>query len=131
MRQVEREGRGRGEHGAAAVEFAIVLPLLVMLVGGILAFGRGYNAKIELTGAVREGARALALGKSTADTQNTVIAAAPGLGLTASDISTSPCPASGDGNATVTASYPLPYTIPLVSSGTWSISVTGVMRCGA
>src|SRR3954454_3432214 len=44
----------RAEAGAAVIEFALVLPLLIMLVFGIIEFGRGYNAKIELTGAVRE-----------------------------------------------------------------------------
>ena len=67
------------ERGAAAVEFALILPLLVMLVFGIIEFGRGYNAKIELTGAVREGARELALGKTSTQAQTTVRDAAPTL----------------------------------------------------
>ena len=119
------------ERGAAAVEFALVVPILIMLVFGIIAFGRGYHAKVELTGAVREGARALALGKSTGEAQTATIEAAPGLDLGAGNISTVPCPAGGaDGSAEVTATYGLPYNIPLVSEGTFDISVTGVMRCG-
>ena len=121
------------ERGAAALEFALVLPLLVMLVFGIIAFGRGYNAKVELTGAVREGARALALGETSAEAKSATIAAAPGLNpaLSAGDISTTSCPAGGaDGTASVTATYSLPYTIPLVSSGSFSITQTGTMRCG-
>jgi Flp pilus assembly protein TadG len=119
------------ERGAAALEFALVLPILVMLVFGIIEFGRGYHAKVELTGAVREGARELALGKSTGEATTATINAAPGLDLDAGDISTSPCPAGGaDGSASVTATYGVPYNIPLVSEGTFDISVTGVMRCG-
>ncbi len=34
------------ERGAAAVEFAILLPLLLMLVLGTIEFGRAYNAQI-------------------------------------------------------------------------------------
>lgn len=121
----------RSERGAAAVEFALVVPILIMLVFGIVEFGRGYHAKVELTGAVREGARELALGKSTADATAATIAAAPGLDLTASNVSTVSCPAGGaDGSAEVTATYGVPYNIPLVSEGTFDISVTGVMRCG-
>lgn len=127
MRRLPRDR----ERGAAAVEFALVLPLLVMLVFGIIEFGRGYHAKVELTGAVREGARELALGKSTAEATAATIDAAPGLGLGAGDISTVSCPPGGaDGSAEVTASYGVPYNIPLVAEGTFDISVTGVMRCG-
>jgi Flp pilus assembly protein TadG len=122
---------GTSERGAAAVEFALVLPILIMLLFGIIEFGRGYHAKVELTGAVREGARELALGKSSGEAQTATINAAPGLDLTAGDVSTSPCPAGGaDGSASVTATYGVPYNIPLVSEGTFDISVTGVMRCG-
>ena len=119
------------ERGAAAIEFALVLPILIMLLFGIIEFGRGYHAKVELTGAVREGARALALGKSTGEAAAATIDAAPGVSLSASNISTEPCPAGGaDGTARVTATYGVPYNIPLVAEGTFDISVTGVMRCG-
>lgn len=47
-----------GERGAAAVEMAIVLPLLLLLLGGIVDFGRAYYTKNILTNAAREGARA-------------------------------------------------------------------------
>ena len=117
------------ERGAAAVEFAIILPLLVMLVFGIIEFGRGYNAKIELTGAVREGARELALGKTSAHAEATVRDAAPTLsGITFSSIST--CTSGVDGTARITAHYTVDFDIPLVDSGSWPITVTGVMRCG-
>src|SRR5262249_994275 len=43
--------------GAQLVEFAIVLPLLVVLVVGIADFGGGYALKDKLTNAGREGAR--------------------------------------------------------------------------
>jgi Flp pilus assembly protein TadG len=116
------------ERGASIVEFAILLPVLVMLVFGIIEFGRGYNAKVELTGAVREGARALALGETNA--AEVVANAAPNLSP-APSVSTVPCPSgSTTGNAEVTATYDLTYTIPLVGSGTWPLTVTGVMRCG-
>jgi Flp pilus assembly protein TadG len=123
----------RGQRGAAAVEMAILLPVLVMLVFGIIELGRGYQVKIQLTGAVREGARARALGASTADTQQAVIDATAGLSpaLAAGDVNAgSACPTSGAGDATVTATYNLPYSIPLVISGTYNFTLTGVMRCG-
>lgn len=117
------------ERGAVAVEFALLLPLLIMLVMGVIEFGRGYNATIELTGAVREGARALALGQSSSDAENAIVAASPGLSPAPSVSGVASCPNGAD-RATITATYSLAYNIPLVSQGTWNISRTGVMRCG-
>jgi Flp pilus assembly protein TadG len=48
----------RDEHGGALVEFAIVMPLLLLLVGGLVDFGILYYNKQVLTNASREGARA-------------------------------------------------------------------------
>ncbi|MHB1225596.1 MAG: TadE/TadG family type IV pilus assembly protein [Gemmatimonadaceae bacterium] len=47
----------RDDRGAAAVEFALVLPILVVLVFGIVDFGRALFAYNYLTSAVREGGR--------------------------------------------------------------------------
>jgi len=49
--------RARSEHGAAAVEFALVLPILAMLMMGIVTAGLGYSQALGMTNAVREGAR--------------------------------------------------------------------------
>ncbi|HXZ31413.1 MAG TPA: TadE family protein [Terriglobales bacterium] len=43
--------------GAAIVEFAVALPLLIVLVVGIFDFGGAFNLKQELNNAAREGAR--------------------------------------------------------------------------
>lgn len=45
------------EVGAAAVEFAIVLPLLVMIVFGIISFGIIFHHKLSLGDGAREAAR--------------------------------------------------------------------------
>jgi Flp pilus assembly protein TadG len=49
--------RLRGIEAAALIEFAVALPLLVVLVIGIFDFGGAFNLKQELNNAVREGAR--------------------------------------------------------------------------
>lgn len=49
---------GLRERGAVAVEMAIVLPLLLLVLGGIIDFGRAYFTQIVLANAAREGARA-------------------------------------------------------------------------
>jgi Flp pilus assembly protein TadG len=45
------------ESGASAVEFALVLPLLLILVFGTITGGMLYNEQLTLTQAAREGAR--------------------------------------------------------------------------
>jgi Flp pilus assembly protein TadG len=47
----------RETEAAALIEFAVALPLLVVLVVGIFDFGAAFNLKQELNNAVREGAR--------------------------------------------------------------------------
>lgn len=46
------------QNGAAAVEFAIILPILIVLVFGIIEFGLALYDKAVITNASREGARA-------------------------------------------------------------------------
>lgn len=45
------------ESGQALVEFALVLPLLLLLVFGIIEFGRIFQASLVVSHAAREGAR--------------------------------------------------------------------------
>jgi Flp pilus assembly protein TadG len=119
----------RDERGTAVVELAIVLPLLVLFVFGIVEFGRAYSARIELTAAVREGARAVALGDDgVAATKNAATGLKPA-SITVTPTTCPPSPAPGT-NAVVDASYPFTYEIPFFRKGTWTLSARGVMRCG-
>ncbi len=47
--------RRRDERGAAVVEFALILPILVLFVFGIIEFGQAYSARIQLTGSGARG----------------------------------------------------------------------------
>ncbi len=53
---MNRLPRARGDRGAAAVEFALLLPFLAMLVCGTIDLGRWYSAWNETKNAAREGA---------------------------------------------------------------------------
>ena len=73
--------RLRGQHGQAFVEFAIVLPVLVMLLVGIAQFGLAFHNYLSITDATRVGARAAAVKRTagacaaaTTAIQNTVSA---------------------------------------------------------
>lgn len=112
------------------VEFALILPILVMLVFAIIEFGRGYNARITLTAASREGARLLALDGTVAQVEARVRDAAPSLtpGLITFNAMAAPCTAGS--LVEVRASYPLAWEIPIVGGGTWNLKGIGVMRCG-
>lgn len=57
LQEFKDAGRGTGERGTAMVEFALVLPLVMSLVLGIITGGSAYNRQLSLTNAVREGAR--------------------------------------------------------------------------
>ena len=45
--------RMRSERGAAAVEFAMIMPLLLVLVLGIAEFGRAFQVQGTLSAAAR------------------------------------------------------------------------------
>jgi Flp pilus assembly protein TadG len=117
----------RSEKGQAMVEFALVAPLLLVLVFGIIQFGIAYNNALTLSNAVRAGARAAIVSGQTGATaaaQAAVLASAPNLnqtqlasGITVTTTSTA---------VTVKATYP--YSISLlgipVTSGSLSSSTT-------
>lgn len=56
----------RKEQGQAIVEMALILPIILMLVFGIVEFGRILQTYMVVTDLSREGARAGAVGKSDA-----------------------------------------------------------------
>lgn len=128
--------RFRSERGAAAVEFALIVPILLLLLFGIIEFGRVYNAQIELSGAAREGVRAMAIHNDPAGSRLATRLAAPSLNpaLTNAQIaisSTAANPALCAPNAlvTVTATYPMAFLTGMFGT---SITITGksVMKCG-
>ena len=116
------------ESGAALVEFALVLTVLVLLLFGIVEFSRAFSAQIQLTHASREGVRVQAV---TGDADRAVAAtraAAPNLDQLSLGVIVGSCI---PGQPTqVTASYPVTYSIPLFGTATIGLSSTAVMRCG-
>ncbi len=134
------------DRGAAAVEMALVLPLLLFLLMGMIDFGRAYSAQIQLSAAAREGVRLASL-NTAADAANDanygsaaitarVGQAAGGLsGVTATPTYCST--ASGTATVVVSAGFTWITGISGISkffgSGSFptptTLSSTGVMRC--
>lgn len=76
--------RLRGARGAELIELALVLPLLLLLIGGIVDFAFMFQAFEVINNAAREGARVAVLpGYTTSDAQARVAAYVTAAGLTA------------------------------------------------
>jgi Flp pilus assembly protein TadG len=91
-----------------------VVPILLLIVFGLIDFGRALNAQISLTGAAREGARLAALGYTGAAIQARVTAAAPSLsGVTATVVQSCPPGAGPAADAQVDVSYSFTFITPI------------------
>ena len=130
--------RFRRETGAAAVEFALVLPVLVLLLFGIIQFSIAFNRAQGLHAAAREGARLGALRQSTrSQIEGRVHDALEGvlddpsgvtISITPSD-KTQPCNLRPGQSVEVTASYPTNINIPLWGKETLTLTGRGTFRC--
>jgi Flp pilus assembly protein TadG len=139
MKRPSRGGLKDRDRGAAAVEFALCLPLLLLLVFGIIDFGRALSTQLTLTQAAREGVRLAALGYSSAAVDARTDAAAPGLGAVSVTIASACPPGAGPAaDAQVNVSYSFSFVTPIGSiaglfgSGFGShitLTAQGVMPC--
>jgi Flp pilus assembly protein TadG len=95
------------EDGAAAVEFALVLPVLLLLVLGLIEFSLVFNTQITLTNAAREGARVMAIQNNPALARTAAIDAAPGVNpaVTGGNIAITPADCDAGGTVTVVIDY--------------------------
>ena len=118
------------ERGAVAVEFAILLPLLLMLVLGTIEFGRAYNVQITLTNAARDGVRVMAITNVAADAKAAAknAAASVSTSIATSDVTLSTTTCSTGSQVTLTITYSL-STITGIA-GPFAMTGKGVMLCG-
>lgn len=138
------------DRGAAAVEFALVVPVLLIVVFGIIDFGRMMNAQLQVSEAAREGARAATVITGTSDDRQDAardriayFTATTIGGVDFDETDSSFCdqaPVRGDINV-VTASYRFKFITPvgdigaLFGGGGWGEPITikskSVMPCRA
>jgi Flp pilus assembly protein TadG len=99
--------RGRRDDGAAAVEFVLILPLFLVLLFGIMAFGLLLWTLVNANGAARESARLAAVGTPCntwiSDTQDRVKLAP--VSLTSMSRTYSESPAQVGDTVTVTLNF--------------------------
>lgn len=119
--------RTRGEQGASAVEFALVVPVLFLFVFGIIEYGNFFKLENQADSAAMIGARTLALNGTPAAAQAAAQAAA-GSKFTTSDFATTPCTTAVGANATVTVNKTYTKLFGIVPTPS-TIKGKGVVRC--
>jgi Flp pilus assembly protein TadG len=123
--------RKRGQRGQAMVEFAIIVPILLTVLLGIMQLGVVYNNWVTLTDAARAGARKGAVCRSscspsaTAATTSAVQASAANLNQSKLGVTVTSTWAQG-ADVTVKATYPWSVNIMgiVVASGTMQATTT-------
>lgn len=68
----QRSSRGKSERGASTVEFAILLPVLLLILFGTIEFGIAFNRTHGLHAAAREGGRVASVGASSKEIMDRV-----------------------------------------------------------
>lgn len=81
--------RGQEERGAAAVEFAMVLPILLLIMFGLIQYGWLFYQVQETSFAVREGARVAAVGSQNCDGVKALVVSRIPSAATTPDVSVS------------------------------------------
>jgi Flp pilus assembly protein TadG len=101
------------ERGTAAVEFALVLPLVLVMALALVQIGLLIRDRLLLESAVRAGARAAALEPDDAAARATAMQAAPSLDAAAMDVTVAREGAQG-APVTVKIGYTCAVRVPLV-----------------
>ena len=131
--------------GASAVEFALILPLLVLFLFGIIEFGLAFSRQQGMEAAAREGARLAALGRDIdfVDVESAARNASPSF-IANSDVRVRVNDTTADGwcssvgdLVTVTVDVDpderdkYRTVIPIWGGSTFAYSADGVFRCEA
>ena len=121
MRLHEPHQRRGSERGQSSVELALLLPVILLLMFGVLEFGRVFNAWIVVTQASREGARIGATQCATnaacgGNVEVWVTNSLGGLDPANMTWDMTPGPYSAGGTLEVTVDYDVAITTPVISN---------------
>lgn len=108
------------DRGAAAVEFAIVVPVLLIILLALVDFGRLFFVQVSIAAASREGARAASIGRTSADVTAIVQSSAPGVARVSTlgttdvlDVTEDPCSETANDTAIVTTGVEFDWVTPV------------------
>ena len=126
----------RGEHGQAAVEFALVLPVLLLITLVVCQVALTFNCYLVVTSASREGARRGAETNDTDAARKAAMSAAGGLPGTGPEVEVSFPEGRAKGSpVVVTVAYRMPLLLPglerLISRLSFKRSTTMALERGS
>src|SRR5215510_1850905 len=113
----ERRGGSSGrsrDRGSATVEFALVLPLVLVVVLGLVQVGLVIRDRLLVEAAARAGARAAAIQDDPAAIEVAAMVAAPGLDAARADVAVARSGSRGD-PVTVHIVYDDPFRVPFIA----------------
>jgi Flp pilus assembly protein TadG len=116
----------RSQQGQTMTEFALVLPVLALILFAVIQFGIVFNNYITLTDATRAGARRAAVSRQDPNRDSVVISAvrSSATDLKSSKLSVPPPTSTWDPGADVTVTASYPYSINLLGIVVKSGSLT-------
>ncbi len=86
MKQIFPRRRSHTGRGQTLVEFAMVMPIILLIVLGLVDLGRAVYAYNTLAQSARQASRTAIVNQNVTTVRNQAIASAPSLGLTASNV---------------------------------------------
>ncbi|HVJ48565.1 TadE family protein [Desulfitobacterium sp.] len=106
------------ERGQAMVEMALILPLFLLLLFGMIEMGRVGYAYVTVSNAARSGVRVATTGGMDQDIQNAVILGAPTLNQAELTIIITPTQIDRQSGQSVQVqvTYPVHLIVPLISN---------------
>lgn len=121
-------------NGQSLVETALILPVLLLLLTGIIDFGLLFNSYLVVSNASREGARHAVVGDSDAQIRSVAANAAASLDPARLEIEITPGEAARDtgDSVTVTVRYGYSMITPVIAAffpETFDIESSTTMRC--
>jgi hypothetical protein len=131
------------DRGAVAVEFALILPVLLLIVIGTIEFGRVYSQLQVYNGAAREGARCAAVMATTfgdcdsltevqdrIDTASNPYPDPPDAAISTAGVAGTGCTDETIGeDVTVSWEQPLTLSIPFWKDTEFTTTVEATFRC--
>jgi len=106
------------EQGQALVEMALILPLFLLLLFGVIEMGRVGYAYIAVSNAVREGGRVATIGGTDLEIKNSIEDSITSLDSMSLTITINPLEADRQSGqeVNVNVTYPVQLVIPLISN---------------